>query len=223
MKKIILIFGFVIFLIFSYNLYRVFGGGKKSCFSDDMTDDCYFRKNKFNVYYKITLGKGQSSSGETIIKGADLESFKVLNDYYAMDKNNVYGCFAWYGDTGGFTTKVECRKLKEIDLKTFKSLSLDYAMDKNNVYYLNEVKNGISIIKDADNKTFEIINKNLTKDKNSIYYKGEALNGVDVDSFEVINYYAAKDKNNCYRHYNDDFSKIDISKCKKIEDRKINF
>lgn len=103
-----------------------------------------------------------------ILYGADPNTFEVLNQNWAKDKNNVY----FYVVTG--KTKI----VNEADVKTFDIVGQsDYAKDKNNVYF-NE------IIKNADPETFYVMNKNsdYAKDKNNCYYMGEIKDMSECDN-----------------------------------------
>ncbi len=215
MKKVILVFSLILFLILSYNLYRVFGGGRKSCFSDEMTDDCYFLKDKFNVYYKVVEGKGSPMPSVIMVKGVDTETFEVLGRYFGKDEKFVYGCFDW-SDVNG-RTQIKCRKVENVDLESFESINDYYVRDKNNVYYLkNEDK--IGVIENADSSSFQVLDKSLAKDENNFYHKGKNIDHhLDISSIEIIDSYAIRDKNYCY-FYSKDTQRYEIDsmyKCNK--------
>lgn len=146
-----------------------------SCFKEEYTRDKNF------VY---SFGRK--------IDGADSDTFKVLGDYYAKDKNSAY-----------------CDRKKmdpSVDINSFQSLDYNYAKDKNSVY-----KHGLKIDRDVD--SFIIINSMYSKDNLGVYFEAdfvplEKIEGADPHTFEVvyqknsngyiINEYA-KDKNNVYR------------------------
>ena len=105
---------------------------------------CGFTKDSTNIYYN-----------DTILKSADLNSFKVLNFNWAKDTNSVY-----------FNGK----PIPTIDSKTFRYLDYHYSIDKSNVYYDDQ------IIEGADATTFKHIDGTQDgKDKNFCYRYGEKV------------------------------------------------
>ena len=72
--------------------------------------DYYSTDGKF-IYYNMM--------GKHTINDADLKSFKILNNYYSKDKNNVY--YLW-------------NKLPKANANTFQVLNSAYAKDNNYVY-----------------------------------------------------------------------------------------
>lgn len=123
-----------------------------------------------------------------IISGADASSFQFLNSFYSKDKNNVY-CFVDYeNDIGDVLTGA--------DVSTFEVLTGWYAKDKNKVYWgLVEIG--------ANAKTFQALNEAYSIDKNNVYcYSYPICRGIiakaDLDTFMVLSEGCAKDKNNVY-------------------------
>jgi len=146
---------------------------------------------------------------------ADINSFKVLNYNYAIDKNTAF--------CGG-------NPLPKVDITTFKALTHSLAKDKNQVYYgssilkhadaeslqlfnnchssffkdKNHVFEGETIVIGADLQTFKPVGEIFGVDKNHVYRFAKPLQQVDVNSFEIINSAYFKDKNNIYcNSYND--------------------
>lgn len=124
--------------------------------------------------------------GESWIKDADLDTFRVLNYTYAIDKNYVYTI------TG---------KVKNADIQSFEVLDdgksllwynkagipeytfKGYAKDKNNIYYHN-YEGKPKVIKKADLDTFESLNDGyFAKDKNNIYGNGRIIKKANVSSW----------------------------------------
>ncbi len=116
--------------------------------------------------------------GESWIKDADVNSFRVLNYTFAIDKNYVFTI------TG---------KVKDADVDTFKVLDdgksllwynrigipeytfCGYAKDKNNVYYHN-YEGKPKVVKKADLETFVSLNDGyFAKDKNNVYGNGKII------------------------------------------------
>lgn len=111
-----------------------------------------YAKDKNNAYFFILRLDG----GKLVcrkINSKSIESFEVLEDYYARDNDYVY----YMG-----------RKKADSDPKTFEILDLGYTKDINNVYY-----NGKKI-EGADPKTFIAIPKSNKYgiDKNHVYWCG---------------------------------------------------
>ena len=90
----------------------------------------YF-SDKNGVYYLEDIDTEKNSYSFAFVKmsNVDKDSFKVLGEFYAKDKNNVY---------------YENKKLKQADTGTFEILNLNYSMepyaflvgyDKNGLYY----------------------------------------------------------------------------------------
>ncbi len=143
------------------------------------------------------------------LTNVDLDSFKVLNCNYAIDKST-----AFCGNEA----------LLNADIGTFKVLTHSLAKDKNQVYYFSSVlkyadseslqlfedptnifyrdKNyifqGEYILIGADVGTFKTKGEIFGVDKNHVYRFSEQLQYVDASTFEIINKTYFKDKNNIY-------------------------
>ena len=101
----------------------------------------------------------------TQIRGADIESFTILNENYTKDKNHVYH---------------QGKKIKKADLDSFRPISKVYAIDKNTAYFLDNA------IENSDVETFEPFNKdhrNFARDKNRFYE--QALEITQRDFLEI--------------------------------------
>jgi hypothetical protein len=169
-----------------------------------------------------------------VLSGADVKTFKILEDGYAKDKNSGYyaGERLSYDDDG-IIKKIH---FKNFASDSFKVLGNGYAKDKNSGYYMGE---RFSYYYDDDKRkdipfksfladSFEVLKDGYAKDKNSVYYegvrlyyygdnkkKGIPLNKFSVDSFEVLKDGYAKDKNSVYYEgvklsYYDDDKKKDV-------------
>jgi len=117
----------------------------------------------------------------------DIETFKALNDIYAIDKNNVY---------------VENIILKNVDISTFEVIKGYYAKDKERVYYSGDtladdlhIIKGPTIIKEADPGSFKILPSEYSKDKNHVYVYAKMVKEADADTFISYEGPAKKDKN----------------------------
>jgi len=154
--------------------------------------------------------------GGSIIKRADVHSFKILNRYYSTDKNTVF-----YFN----------RIVNEADRKSFRAFDYDdyspyeyCAADKYNLYergvkftnanpnkvrfldgYIADDKNVYDnyngfLIEGRDGKTFQVLNQNYTKDKNGGYDVNGKIEGSDGKTFQSLGEGYSKDKNSVYYH-----------------------
>lgn len=132
------------------------------------------------------------------MKGANPNTFEVINDYYSKDDKNVF-YISWI---------VEKEPLiKGADIKTFEVLNNDFSKDKDNVYF------GTDKEEDLDSKSFKILNLNsqnrngyYLEDKNGIYFLkiddfGNYFNKV-TDKGKFLNDFYIKD--NDYVYCNED-------------------
>ena len=140
----------------------------------------------------------------------DPQTYKVINQLYSRDKNNIY---------------YDNKKIEGADLPTFQRIDeYIYSKDKNNIYFRGKKISGV------DKDTFEKIDKyNYSKDKNNIYYDDKKIEGVDKNTFEltydfgsVVNEYYSKDKNNVY-YENKKLKGIDVKTFRKINRLVDNF
>ena len=194
--------------------------------SDIVYDDDHFEgpiipnvnPNSFSVLKKGNHGDYGTDGtniyhGGSIIKGADVYSFKILNRYYSADKNTVF-----------FFNRV----VNEADRKSFRIFDYDdyspyeyCAADKYNLYergvkftdanpnkvrfldgFIADDKNVYDnngfLIEGRDGKTFQYLGGDYSKDKNNVYYYSTKIEGVDAKTFQCIGEGYSKDKNNVY-------------------------
>ena len=205
----------------------------------DVTSIDYF-VDKNNIYYAYeNLEK---------IQGADKNSFEVLGNYIAKDKNNVYykGRKMENVDSasiktfGNFIGKDKNRvfyitgneDIKDADAKSFEIMGdTRYFRDKNNIFvikYSNDFPDGQGFIKlpNIDRNSFITLSEEFGKDKNGIYYIGEKINGINPNNVRVIeemgqDNYILQSENNYYLTFNSNSNLYD-RKNDKIEVKKIN-
>ena len=163
---------------------------KKASLTDYYTD-------KNSVYFhKDDLRK---------ITGADKNSFEILEEYIARDKNNVYS---------------KGEKLGNIDIKSFKYFEDGLAKDKNRVFYIEDNKD----ITGVDAKTFERMGESYYfRDKNNIFalkdynpYDLEMLKNIDRNSFNTLSKEIGKDRNGVY-YFGEKIDGISSNNAKVVE------
>ena len=163
---------------------------KKASLTDYYTD-------KNSVYFhKDDLRK---------ITGADKNSFEILEEYIARDKNNVYS---------------KGEKLGNIDIKSFKYFEDGLAKDKNRVFYIEDNKD----VTGVDAKTFERMGESYYfRDKNNIFglkdynpYDLEMLKNIDRNSFNTLSKEIGKDKNGVY-YFGEKIDGISSNNAKVVE------
>ena len=163
---------------------------KKASFTDYYTDknSVYFHKDELR---KIT--------------GADKNSFEILEEYIARDKNNIYS---------------KGEKLGNVDIKSFKYFEDGLAKDKNRVFYIDDNKD----ITGVDAKTFERMGESYYfRDKNNIFalkdynpYDLEMLKNIDRNSFNTLSKEIGKDKNGVY-YFGEKIDGISSNNAKVVE------
>jgi hypothetical protein len=143
----------------------------------DKTISKSFHTKGNNVY---SYPNGNILATEPVkIKEADKNTFEVLSEALAKDKNKVY----FY------------EEILELDVNTLEMLNQYYFKDETNTYFSN-----FKI--DVDTKTFEVIKGNYVKDKNNVYFTHKIIKGANSSSFEVLNEEYSKDNLNLYwQHY----------------------
>ena len=207
--------------------------------SKDITSIDYF-VDKNNIYYAYeNLEK---------IQGADKNSFEVLGNYIAKDKNNVYYNgkkmenvdSKSFKNFGNFIGKDKNRvfyitgneDIKDADAESFEIIGDTYYFrDKNNIFvikYSNDFPDGEGFIKlpNIDRNSFITLSEEIGKDKNGIYYIGEKINGINPNNVRVIeemgqDNYILQSGNNYYLTFNSNSDLYD-RKNDKIEAKKIN-
>lgn len=207
--------------------------------SKDITSIDYF-VDKNNIYYAYENLKK--------IQGADKNSFEVLGNYIAKDKNNVYykGRKMENVDSasiktfGNFIGKDKNRvfyitgneDIKDADAKSFEMMGDTYYFrDKNNIFvikYSNDFPDGQGFIKlpNIDRNSFITLSEEIGKDKNGVYYFGEKIKGINPNNVRVIeemgqDNYILQSENNYYLTFNSNSDLYD-RKNDKIEAKKIN-
>jgi len=139
----------------------------------------YVKRNN-EIYYRFS----KEDDIEIKVENADLNTFKILNDKYAKDKNSAY----FFGN----------KSFKDVDVKTFEVLANYYSKDKNNVY--RPINEWIHKIDGANPKTIKVLSQYYSKDDKNVFYNSDKILNADVPSFVVFdgeNGYA-KDKNSVY-------------------------
>ena len=163
---------------------------KKASLTDYYTD-------KNSVYFhKDDLRK---------ITGADKNSFEILEEYIARDKNNVYS---------------KGEKLGNIDIKSFKYFEDGLAKDKNRVFYIEDNKD----VTGVDAKTFERMGETYYfRDKNNVFalkdynpYDLEMLKNIDRNSFYTLSKEIGRDKNGVY-YFGEKIDGISSNNAKVVE------
>ena len=139
------------------------------------------------------------------ITGADKNSFEILEEYIARDKNNVYS---------------KGEKLGNIDIKSFKYFEDGLAKDKNRVFYIEDNKDVTGI----DAKTFERMGESYYfRDKNNVFalkdynpYDLEMLKNIDRNSFNTLSKEIGKDRNGVY-YFGEKIDGISSNNAKVVE------
>ena len=143
----------------------------------------YIKKNNA-VYYRY--GKEEHK-----VENVDLGTFKILNNEYAKDANNVY----FLGNTEYMNSRSGTKQF--FDSQTFEVMPHSYLKDKNGVYKTGE---WIMEIEGANSKTIKVLSAFYLKDDKNIFNGyGQKIDKDDLNSFEVLGErYYAKDKNSVY-------------------------
>ena|SRR3989338_8840398 len=127
------------------------------------------------------------------IEGADIETFRVLGEGYAVDKNHAYVLGKLF-------------RTMNVDLETLTPILAFlacYIKDKNIVFVGDEPIEG------SDPDSFLVLaSGRYAKDKNHVYYLGTTIQGADIESFVALESTStsiyiqidecAKDKNRFY-------------------------
>ena len=139
----------------------------------------YVKRNN-EIYYRFS----KEDDIEIKVENADLNTFKILNDKYAKDKNSAY----FFGN----------KSFKDVDVKTFQVLPNYYSKDKNNVY--RPINEWIHKIDGANPKTIKVLSQYYSKDDKNVFYNSDKILNADINSFVVLegDHSHAKDKNSVY-------------------------
>ncbi|MCT4615587.1 MAG: DKNYY domain-containing protein [Marinifilaceae bacterium] len=153
-------------------------------------------KNNSNYYYSLdekqiyfcAMGNW-FELGKTVMD-VDVESFRVLSDYYwARDKNYLY---------------FESHKLDylDIDLDTIHFIDFMSIHDTKNVFIINFAEKygekPVAKVEGADPNSYKNLEAaGFAKDKNFLFYENKKTN-IDPASFKKLNYSFAQDDQNLY-------------------------
>ncbi len=139
---------------------------------------------KFYQVEKTNYAKDDKSIfwREKKVEVADYETFEILDNTAAKDKNNFYYA-------GRIIDYIDPHSVKVYEYDSW------YMSDKKNVYFILEP------IKNIDISTFEYLGESYIKDKKKVFYRGKKVKGADAPTFELHNWQHgdAKDKNGYYR------------------------
>lgn len=152
----------------------------------------YWRDNH-QIYFESE--SAMNGQGLSIIENADHGTMKMLNRYYAVDKNHLY--VYGYPDKNALI----------FDYETIEPLQYGsgYLRDKNRVFGAS--REGMIEIGGVDVETFQYFeNTAFAKDKNRIYFASKPFIKADYETFYVELYMLegtmitamGKDKNGCY-------------------------
>ena len=172
-----------------------------------------FVKDKYQVYFQ-----------QRPVKDADVNTFRVLNMYYATDTAQIY-YFGFHSDLYNGIHKIPCQaasftmleypyskdnesvfcvytKIAGADPNSFSVIGNRFSKDKNHVYMESKV------LKDADAATFMIVPHdensldefNYTKDKNHAFWKDKMLGELDISAFKALGLGYATDGKHIYFH-----------------------
>ena len=124
--------------------------------------DGQFVKDKYQVYYR-----------QAPVKGADVNSFRSLNNCYAKDTNRIY-FYGYHDKANNGIHEIPCNNA------TFSLLEYPYGKDNESAFYV------YTKIAGSDGSSFLVVGNDFSKDKNHVYFKTKILNGADAASFMVI-------------------------------------
>ena len=178
------------------------------------------------IYYKdkdfksLVFKEKETRNSEQLRKEIfypDMESFKILDENYAIDKDSVF-----------FHNSNITRQnsdIENVDLSTFEIINETLSKDKNNVYKWSSILTSDQTGDPLDIKTFSIIKSpngeiNYVKDKNGIYdismLFAEKLEGIkDENTFRVLGDVYTEDKYNIY-YYDVKIKNVDKSSFKSL-------
>lgn len=133
-------------------------------------DNCvYINYDHYEVkVYQTDTSKEWGAAIDSLKNVIDLESFQILNDFYAKDKNHVF--LFHYNSSGVYITMNHIIKPEEFEVFG----DLRYAKDSLYIHY------DLTPLKQADYNTFKINKSGTTPfdtyDKNRKYWFGEEVN-----------------------------------------------
>lgn len=176
----------------------------------------YKDKNFKSLVFKVKESRNSEQLRKEIFY-PDMESFKILDENYAIDKDSVF-----------FHNSNITRQnsdIENVDLGTFEIINEILSKDKNNVYKWSSILTSDQTGDPLDIKTFSIIKSpngkiNYVKDKNGIYdismLFAEKLEGIkDENTFRVLGDVYTEDKYNIY-YYDVKIKNVDKSSFKSL-------
>ncbi|GHA63429.1 DKNYY domain-containing protein [Photobacterium aphoticum] len=167
---------------------------------EDKSTSYYYSYNRQHIRYSPYGNWFQL--GNNVVEGADLDTFEVLNEKYARDKNSVY-----YGPTK-ISTVADRDTIQIINHFVVKDKAGVYVNDGGLLKRLSK-RHEFMTVRDADPDTFEIITNSWAKDKQHYYYDYRIMD-VDYDTFEILSDDVAKDKHAVYIKSDNRFVKTDV-------------
>lgn len=151
-------------------------------------------KGKSDTANHDNLGNGFLKKMDTVwfhniaLENVDPLTFKIVDDYFFRDKNQVYFYETYRVSQDYFTSK---RKryihLVKADPASFESLGDGYAKDKFPAWYLDKT------FKVEDLKSLRVLNHHFTKDNKTAYLDRRPIAGSHGKTFELISDHYAKD------------------------------
>lgn len=169
-----------------------------------------YYKQKSNIYFRQRNYVGPYTSNLYFpeLFNVHSRSFRVLENYFAKDKHNIYYC---------------AKTIENADKETFQVLKVStpipyfterfpnsrscfgqspknhiltrtefYAKDINNVYY------GENKIYEAQPQNYQLLSILYSKDANNVFFKDQLISNADTESFKVIAGNLAKDKSSVF-------------------------
>ena len=133
-----------------------------------------FARDARNAYWDdMMVGKA------CVLRGADLDSFQVLEHSFAKDKQYVWHA-RW--------------RLKKAAPETFRILNPSYSTDGRFVYY------GEILIPGADPASFVALRDFWARDKGRAYFQRDPIPIADAATFECIDHHFARDKERLFSY-----------------------
>jgi hypothetical protein len=166
-------------------------------------------KNSRHVFFMFTPRNGQEirsgywSEGDEgdfyrlnsllgfLDRPVDPESFRLMTDYLAVDKSQVY-----YFNTRPPVDSLSV--LSSADPASIEVINEDYARDRNNVYYTRR-NFGPCTIEKADPNTFSALSERYSKDENHAFYECLLIKNADANTFQVTSGFVAADSKHVFR------------------------
>ena len=121
----------------------------------------------------------------------DPKSFRLITDYLAVDKSQVY-----YFNTRAPVDAPSV--LVTADPGSIEVINDDYARDRNKVFYTHR-NLGPCTIEQADPKTFAVLSERYSKDKDHAFHECTLIKNADSKTFRVTSGFLAADSKNVFR------------------------